>query len=295
MPNYVSHAIMAEEYSKTINHELNKYLEIDNEKIKTFSIGQDYTFSNGKLFEKTHNENVQAFFINLITYITKNKLYNDDTVMSYLYGQIAHYALDSTLHPFIYAKELTTKKVGLISKHTTTEYLIDNYLSEEKKGLTPNKINYSHINEKNFNKDLEKLINEVYQKTYHIADTTKAYKKTLLALKALIKASKLKFRDKLILKKFLKYEKFFKENNITKDYILNKNNEYWENPFSKEKETDSFNNLYQKAINKAINLTIEANNYIYGKRNLKKLVLAFPNESYDTGIDCKYEKKLVRK
>lgn len=68
--------------------------------------------------------------------------------MSYLYGQIAHYALDSTLHPFIYAKELTTKKVGLISKHTTTEYLIDNYLSEEKKGLTPNKINYSHINEK---------------------------------------------------------------------------------------------------------------------------------------------------
>lgn len=32
MPNYVSHAIMAEEYSKTINHELNKYLESDNKK-----------------------------------------------------------------------------------------------------------------------------------------------------------------------------------------------------------------------------------------------------------------------
>ncbi len=44
---------------------------------------------------------VNKHFVTLINYINKMN-YNDNVmVMSYLYGQICHFILDSTIHPFL--------------------------------------------------------------------------------------------------------------------------------------------------------------------------------------------------
>lgn len=282
---------MAEEYYDVLRKEREFLLDIDKNKVKMFSIGQDYTFFNPELFEKTHNENVQSFFINLLNYIAENKLYDDDDVMTYLYGQIAHFALDSTLHPYIYSKEKNTRKTGFFSQHTTTEYFIDDYLTHKKYKIFPDTLDYGFLNGDNlYTKNLEELINDVYSKTYKESKTSKTYKKTLVAIKSLIKASKLKIGDKVLLKRILKYEKYFRENKIDEEYFLNRGRNIWTNPFSGKISTESFEDLYKKAINKAIELTKEANDFLYRKRNIDKLVIAFPNISYDTGIDCKYGK-----
>ena len=47
-----------------------------------------------------HNNNTQDFFINLLRYIKDNNIHDIDTY-SFLVGFICHYALDSTIHPFI--------------------------------------------------------------------------------------------------------------------------------------------------------------------------------------------------
>lgn len=293
MPNYVSHALMAEEYYDILKKEKTNLIDINKNKLKKFSIGHDYTYTNQKLFEKTHNKNVQKFFINLLNYIVENKLYDNEEIITYLYGQIAHFALDSTLHPYIYFKEKNTKKTGLLSQHTTTEYYIDDYLSNKKYSQEPNNLDYNFINNNNLcSNELGKLITEIYSKTYKSNETIKTYKKTLLAMKSLIKASKIKIKDKVLLKRVLKYDKYFKDNNINEEYILNKNKSIWINPFSGKVSNESFEELYQKAIDKAIELTMEANDFLYKKRNQEKLALAFPNISYDTGIDCKYGKKI---
>jgi hypothetical protein len=46
----------------------------------------------------------------MINYIKDNNLYNDDDVLSYLYGYINHYVLDKTIHPYVRYKTGVFKK-----------------------------------------------------------------------------------------------------------------------------------------------------------------------------------------
>ena len=48
-----------------------------------------------------HTHNILDYFVNLISYIKENKLY-DDPNLGYLYGSVCHYALDSTAHPYVH-------------------------------------------------------------------------------------------------------------------------------------------------------------------------------------------------
>ena len=188
MPNYTSHIIMATDFYNTLIDDLKIYVPSDD--IILSSIGQDFTFFNAKLFDKTHTEKVQCFFLNLITYIKKNKLFDNPKIMAYLYGQIAHFSLDSTVHPFIYAKEKETNKVTIFPPHTTVEYFIDDYLKE----ISNNDDKLDSILKSNnfLDNEINLMINEVYGKTYSQKKVNTTYKKTFKAIKALHKVSKLK-------------------------------------------------------------------------------------------------------
>ena len=85
MANYTSHAIMANEVYKQLK-DINK-IEINNDYLNFFSMGQDFTFTDSNLFDETHNLYSKAFFINTIKYIKENKsirdglfLYNVNTI-----------------------------------------------------------------------------------------------------------------------------------------------------------------------------------------------------------------------
>lgn len=289
MPNYTSHIIMAEQFFTQLVHNIKT--DVTYPDICIASIGQDFTFSDSRLFDKAHTEKVQDFFLNLMTYIKEHKLYGNAKVMAYLYGHIAHFALDSTLHPFIYAKEISTKKVHLFPTHTTIECLIDDYLLQ-------NLSNYDSINHtlkegSIFNKTTTQMINEVYQLTYQHKKTSSIYQRTLWALKFLDRVANIKSKDERLLNKLLHYKTYFEKNHISKDFLFNSSHQEWQSPFSGKRSTETFQDLYSKSIIKSLELTEVAHYFLYGNIALKKIKNAFPNISYDTGIDCRFGKKFI--
>ena len=99
MPNYKTHSIHGEIVLPNINNRV----YIDNEAIKTYSMGPDVLISTDyKTFNTQHCSNTRDYFLLLIELIKTNKLYDNSEVMAYLYGQIDHYILDILLHPLIY-------------------------------------------------------------------------------------------------------------------------------------------------------------------------------------------------
>lgn len=289
MPNYTSHIIMAEDFFRKLFHNIK--LDISYSDICIASIGQDFTFFDGKLFDKTHTEKVQDFFLNLITYIKDHKLYENPKAMAYLYGHIAHFSLDSTLHPFIYAKEASTKKVTLFPSHTTIEYLIDEYLLQS----------FSHHNSIDhilkdgtiLDKTTIQMIDELYHSTYQYKKTSHIYKRTLWALKVLDKVTNIKSKDQKLMNRLLRYKTYFEKNHISKDFLLNSTHQEWQSPFSGKKSTESCSDLYSKSVIKSLELTEEAHRFLYGNSTLQRVQKAFPNISYDTGIDCSVGKKFI--
>lgn len=101
MANYTSHAIMSEKLYNNLKSKNMLKVNIDINHLKLFSLGQDLTFVGRETFLDTHLNNSRKFFIDTIKYIRDNHLENDPLIMSYLYGHIAHYALDITIHPLI--------------------------------------------------------------------------------------------------------------------------------------------------------------------------------------------------
>lgn len=289
MPNYTSHMIMANHVLSKMKKNLKTEVSISD--LSIASIGQDFTYMDSKLFEQTHNENVQSFFINLIGDIKTKKLQDTSKIMAYLYGHIAHFCLDSTLHPFIYAKEKETKKVTLFSSHTTIEYWIDDYLNSlSRKPIPVQKI----LKEEHFLDSLVKeVIDQVYHKTYQKKKASKTYQKTLWALKGLDYVSKFPTKGNTLFYELLNYKAYFSKNKISCDTLLNQNHELWISPFSGYQSHESLNDLYQKSIIKALELSETASQFLYGNLSLQKVKKAFSDISYDTGVHCTQGKKFI--
>ncbi|MCI8347423.1 MAG: hypothetical protein HFJ12_05725 [Bacilli bacterium] len=289
MPNYTSHIIMAEDFFIQLPQHIK--LDISYQDIGIASIGQDFTFSDSRLFDKTHTERVQDFFLNLTAYIKKHRLYENPKAMAYLYGHIAHFSLDSTLHPFIYSRENATHKVTFFPLHTTIEYFIDDYLfqSSSKK----DSINQILLEGNILDKMTTQMIDEIYQITYQHGNISHIYKQTLWALRLLDKIANIKLGNQRLITKVLNYKTYFEKNHISKDFLLNSTHQEWRSPFSGEKSTENFDDLYSKSIVKSLELTEEVHHFLYGNATLQKVKKAFPNTSYDTGIDCSFGKKFI--
>ena len=78
------------------NNEFVEYLKIG-------AMGPDpLAATDWRLFVIQHKCSPKEFFNALIIKIKENNLQNDPQVMAILYGHLAHYVLDATLHPYIY-------------------------------------------------------------------------------------------------------------------------------------------------------------------------------------------------
>lgn len=289
MPNYTSHIIMAEDFFIQLAEHIK--LDISYQDIGIASIGQDFTFSDSGLFNKTHTEKVQSFFLNLTTYIKNHKLCENSKAMAYLYGHIAHFSLDSTLHPFIYSREKATHRVTILPPHTTIEYFIDDYLfqSSSKK----DSINQILLEGNILDKMTTQMIDEIYQTTYQHGNVSHIYKQTLWALKLLDKVANIRLGEQRLVSRLLNYKTYFEKNHISKDFLLNSTHQEWQSPFSGKKSTETLDDLYSKSIIKSLELTEEVHHFLYGNATLQKVKKAFPNTSYDTGIDCFFGKKFI--
>ena len=319
MPATITHAFFAKDVFDILPQDIKK--KINPKRLKMFGQGMDslmfynlFSFASGKDIRKFknyfHDNNTQEYFINLLEYVKDNKFINDYDVNSYISGMICHYVLDSTIHPFVYYKSgrfdknnPNTYKYNNV--HVFMETFIDNDMASRRTSGNPYKFpidTFCFDLDHSFSTKLKKSIDYSFLKTYSIKNMNEIYFKSLKQMKSAINMFR---RDTYGIKKgiYKLVDTFtpkscFRFEAISYHYPLNDKHDYlnnehrlWRNPCIYDMtSTESFVDLYLKAIKQAKVLICASFDYINGKDiELDKI---FTNLSYLTGLNCSEKKEL---
>lgn len=321
MPSTITHAYFSMDVYDHLDIKTKEFLIGNKKWLRTTGQGMDPTFfynlislKRGKkirefgIYFQKHKS--YEFFETLINYIKYNNYETNPEIMTFLYGQICHYNLDSMCHPYIiynageYKKnDKSTLKYNHL--HGENESLIDNYLVALREDMDPWKFNaYNYcFDTREFSKELKEVIDFTYKEVFKATNFSEKYEKSIKDMYLFykifrndptgLKINFYKFIDlicpkKLLRKKVLSYHMKIKN----KVELLNLNKEKWYNPTDKRlKSNDSFIELYIKAMGNAVEMINKINDYIYldKKINLKKTI---KNMSYENGRDCKKQYEL---
>ena len=317
MPSSVTHSYFTQDVYNNLDENIKTKLKNNIEDMKVFGQGPDpYFFYDFHLTRRSkeifkinaamHHSKVNEHFISIIKYINDKDYYDNAQVISYLYGQICHFVLDSCTHPYtIYNTgvydEKDSKTYKYNGKHAEMEYYIDIYLISEREKIAPRKYKvYKNIfNLHKFNNELRDVIDTVISNVYGFNNVSAIYYKSIMDMrkfyhvfnydrigikKIIYKIMDFICRDKVVKKEELSF--FVLPN--SKNYLLNKDKSVWYNPCNKKEKYDfSFEELYDMSICKAVNIIHNVDKMLYTKRieesQLKKL---FGNLDYATGKDC---------
>ncbi len=289
MPNYVSHAVMAE---KT---DFISPIELDKSLIRSYAIGQDLMKFSKDGLNPGHNTNSQAFFLNLVNYIVLNRLQDSPQIMSYLYGHIMHYALDKIMHPYIYYMTNDIPDKGVIDFHMASEEYLGYYLLQKKLGIRRKDITRAFFTDFQWSSSLELMIDYIYKKVYGTPDAFKAQRKTGNMIKTLDFATHFMQSDNG--KKYLElicFYKYLEMAQMSESDLTNEDHKIWFNPITGKSATKSILDLVDDAIEFAKELIESVQVVIYGGKSLDTLKSVFDNSSYDTGLDCSIGKPFKR-
>ena len=295
MPSYKTHAIHGEMILPSINNRV----EIFSEDIKSFCMGPDaLILTDYKLFELQHVRNTRKYFKTLIKLIKQNKLQDNGETMAFLYGQIDHFILDMIMHPLIYYMTHNLPKESVLDPHAIVENLIDDYVIQ--KYDKNDEIYYHKVTISN--RKLIKLINDAYKRVYNTKNISFKYSIGMILISiydSLIR------RDKLVLAKSVMKLINFGDVSYHSDYkrvlpYLNLNHELWLNPETGEESYASFDNLWEKASEVALETIQDVNMYLYQDKTLKNPII-MNDTSFNTGLPCnkgqtlKYVKKYIKR
>ncbi len=291
MPNYKTHSI----HGELLLPKIITKTEINSEDMKSFCMGPDtLIIADYRLFELQHMKNTRAYFRTLIKAIKKNRLQDNGEVMAYLYGQLDHFILDVIMHPLIYYMTEEMPKEHLMDPHALVESLIDDYVMWK----------YDRTDEQYYHKvgisdrKLVKLINEAYKKVYRTSNISIKYNFGMMLINiydSLIR------RDRVLLAKAIMKLINLGDISFHKDYkvalpYLNINHDLWVDPETGEKHYESFDNLWNKATEVALETIEDVNLYLYQDKGLKNRIID-NDTSFNTGHPCKegQTKRFVKK
>lgn len=317
MPSTVTHAFFSKDVLEILPENISEYMDLDKCKMFGQSVDSLYfynlfsIFSGKKIrgFNKFfHYNKSQEFFLNLLKYMKDNEIRDIDTC-SFLFGFICHYALDSTLHPYI------VYKTGIFNKrnpntykynnvHTFMETFIDNDMIRRRMKTNPYKFDITGFcfDIEPFSNELNRTIDNTFYTTFHLKNMSKIYYKSLKQMKYSINLFR---EDPYGIKKFIyklvdtfTSRRTFRFEAISYYYplddrhnFLNVDHTLWRNPCSYNvTSTESFVDLYLKAIKLAKVIVCASFDYLNGKDiDLEKI---FDNSSYVTGLNCDDKKEL---
>ena len=295
MPSYKTHAI----HGEMILPEINNRIEINKEDLKSFCMGPDaLILTDYKLFEIQHIRSTRKYFKTLIKLIKENKLQDNSETMAFLYGQLDHFILDMIMHPLIFYMTENLPKEHLMAPHGIVENLIDDYVVQ--KFDRDDELYYHKVSISD--RKLIKLVNDAYYKVYHTKNISFKYSMGMILINiydSLIR------RDKLFLAKSVMKLINFGDVSYHKDYkrvlpYLNLNHDLWLNPETGEESYASFDNLWEKASEVALETIQDVNMYLYQDKKLKNKIIN-SDTSFNTGLPCekgqtlKYVKKYIKK
>lgn len=150
MPAFSTHYIFSDEMMDVIRQRA-KGVKVNEWAVIYGTQGPDFLFFHrllpnmpGKSMMSTgsaiHRSDPSVLFAAMAEYLINGKNYDRDTVLSYFYGFICHYALDRNVHPYVYwAMEDIKKKEHLTYHpfvlHNRIEFNIDMILLKEKRNV----------------------------------------------------------------------------------------------------------------------------------------------------------------
>ena len=203
--------------------------------------------------------------------------------MSYLYGHIVHYALDTIIHPYVYYITDNMESYGIITPHNVVECYVDKYM------LSNNEFCFDYLNN-NLLDDIEikNIINYTYDKTYKTNKKISSYYK--YTQKIVIIINKL---IQLAYKKENLFSKLKSKYNIEYNNFINKKRDEWVNPLTGLNCNDSIDDIINKSISKSLEMIYLTNMYIYNGSLDTYLDLAFEDLTYNTGENYKKGNKFV--
>ncbi len=310
MAGTITHTYFSKDVYKKLDEKSKNNIKGYEGSFELFSQGHDIFFFNcnrktsslGKYF---HKNNTQNFFINIIKYIVNNNLKDNKEIMSYLYGYICHYALDSTIHPYVtykggYYNKKKKETIKYNGKHSDIESYIDAYMINKHENIEPNKLNLRKFcfNNKKLSNDLIKLINEVFKETYNYENMGNKYKRCITNMRISysllrndkygIKKKAYIFLDKITPKSFQRFSPISLKYKLNKNYYyLNLDHRKWNHPrYKDETYTLSVLDLYNNACDLSLNLINSVNDVIYNNKDINSLKKVFKNISFSSGKDC---------
>ena len=312
MPSLYTHNYFAiDTYKKLEKEKIHKINDLTYYKIfaQSFDNLFYYNFflpSSGKNYRKlghyAHVHKSWLYFENMLKYIKKNKLYNDEN-LGYLYGSLTHYALDSVCHPYIhyisgrFDKNNIKETKKYIGNHAINEIMIDSiyYYKDHQKKYYKYKTYKELIPITIFPKNLKETIDYVFKETFNEENIGYIFNKSYNQMR---KSYKYLMLDRTSIKKaiyklidfitpFKHYKAYSYSHHINKpDYtVMNGNNYTWLHPVTGEKHNESFEELYDIAQKKVIKYINKCNDYFNNKCKIDDVKKVIGNISYSSGLD----------
>lgn len=317
MPSSNTHNFFCNDVYGNINKNIQYKLKDNINYFRVFGQGPDpYFFYNFHLTRRSktvykinqlmQHSKVNEHFVRLINYINENTFYDNGQVIAYLYGQICHFVLDSTVHPFIIycsgiydeKKPETYKYNGL---HEEIEYYIDCYLIFKREKILPKnyKVYKKIFNIGKFNKALSATIDTVVKDVYDFDNASKIYYKSIMDMKKFyhvfnydrfgIKKFVYSIMDYLCINRCVKKKELsFHVDPMSKLDYLNKDKNIWNHPCDvNEKYNLCFDELYADALDKAKNIINEIDEMLKNRKIDNEFIEElFGNLDYGTGKNC---------
>ena len=284
MPSYKTHSIHIDKCMPYID----KRIDLNNEDLKVFSFGPDtLVLSDYFVFNMQHNNGCKYFFLYLIQTIKNNHELDNNELISFLYGQISHYILDTSFHPYIYYITENIKRNNIINGHLQLELLLDKYI-----------MNKYNINNKNYfkkkkidNIKTRKIIDELYQKVYNVPLASLKYDIGINLFKTF---EENRFNNNLnsLYNTLSANEISYSYDNDLFNNYLNQQRELWLNPITGENHYESIQEIWNNSVMLFIETIEEVNKHLYDDKPLDSEIL-LSNLSYDTALDSQIKKKFI--
>lgn len=301
MPQAATHAYFAKDVYKKLPAKVKKKTDLD--LMITFSQGPDAFYNavtlhgnknNYHFGYMVHTTKTKKFLIEYTDHILKYRLEKNLDVVSSLYGMMLHNVLDKKTHPLIYYQ---TSKDSL--KHREMELLIDLYMIEKRERKDPKSINLTNFifPKMTDSKPLINLLDRVYEDVYNVPNMGKTYIKGLKGMRFSYThlrydpyGHKRNFYQVLTNLPFVspRINTYSYANNLRdKIWYINYEHEKWTHPCNKnEVSTKSFFDLYNEAIDIAVEMITKTHEVLSHELDLKELDSVIDNKSMLTGKDC---------
>ena len=263
-------------------------------------------FYKPKLGSYAHNHEANLYFANIIYYLREHHETRNRELLSYLYGSICHYVMDSTVHPFIYyysgkydKKKKTTHKYR--GRHDYLELMIDAIMCQDRNNK---KIYKSSIGKVVFSKlkltsNLKSVLDQVYLDTFHVSNGSKLYLKGYRNYKFIfkycmqsrfgIKKKIYQFIDVTHIVPSIKLQNFCYHVSKIDYSVLNLEHKKWYYPVDKKISFHySFYDLYDVALVRAKKIITLLDQVIdQDEVKVKKAIKEIGNLGYGTGVSEK--------